>query len=162
MGSHLLSKSSFIRGVQCEKHLYLYNIFIRGVDGGHVQGAVAVKVRRAEAPGTATGDVLPCPSEHAVAIVLEDEEGVPVRTCDAQIQVPVAVEIGCFDRGIIRGASVVNTYSTGSANVPSPAPANTATALLLNTPTSMLSRTARSTCPSPFRSPPATMSYAPS
>lgn len=24
MGSHLLSKSSFIRGVQCEKHLYLY------------------------------------------------------------------------------------------------------------------------------------------
>lgn len=24
MGSHLLSKSSFIRGIQCEKHLYLY------------------------------------------------------------------------------------------------------------------------------------------
>ena len=24
MSSHLLSKSSFIRGVQCEKHLYLY------------------------------------------------------------------------------------------------------------------------------------------
>ncbi len=49
MGSHLLSKSSFIRGVQCEKHLYLYKyqynemdqlsdmqkaIFKRGTDVG--------------------------------------------------------------------------------------------------------------------------------
>ena len=24
MGSHLLSKSSFIKGLQCDKHLYLY------------------------------------------------------------------------------------------------------------------------------------------
>lgn len=49
MGSHLLSKSSFIRGIQCEKHLYLYKyhydemdelseiqkaIFKRGIDVG--------------------------------------------------------------------------------------------------------------------------------
>lgn len=49
MGSHLLSKSSFIRGIQCEKHLYLYKyhydemdelsemqkaIFKRGTDVG--------------------------------------------------------------------------------------------------------------------------------
>src|SRR5690606_6961055 len=49
MSSHLLSKSSFIRGVQCEKHLYLYKyhyiemdqlsdmqraIFKRGTDVG--------------------------------------------------------------------------------------------------------------------------------
>lgn len=51
MGSHLLSKSSFIRGIQCEKHLYLYKyhpdemdelsemqkaIFKRGIDVGKI------------------------------------------------------------------------------------------------------------------------------
>jgi hypothetical protein len=32
MGSHLLSKSSFIRGVQCEKHLYLYKYHYKEMD----------------------------------------------------------------------------------------------------------------------------------
>lgn len=32
MGSHLLSKSSFIRGVQCEKHLYLYKYHYNEMD----------------------------------------------------------------------------------------------------------------------------------
>lgn len=32
MGSHLLSKSSFIRGVQCEKHLYLYKYHYNKMD----------------------------------------------------------------------------------------------------------------------------------
>ena len=32
MGSHLLSKSSFIRGVQCEKHLYLYKNHYKEMD----------------------------------------------------------------------------------------------------------------------------------
>ena len=32
MGSHLLSKSSFIRGVQCEKHLYLYKFHYNEMD----------------------------------------------------------------------------------------------------------------------------------
>ncbi|HQJ45141.1 MAG TPA: DUF2779 domain-containing protein, partial [Ignavibacteriaceae bacterium] len=32
MGSHLLSKSSFIRGVQCEKHLYLYKYHYSEMD----------------------------------------------------------------------------------------------------------------------------------
>ncbi len=32
MGSHLLSKSSFIRGVQCEKHLYLYKFHYKEMD----------------------------------------------------------------------------------------------------------------------------------
>ena len=33
MGLHLLSKSSFIRGVQCEKHLYLYKYHYNEMDG---------------------------------------------------------------------------------------------------------------------------------
>ena len=32
MSSHLLSKSSFIRGVQCEKHLYLYKYHYTEMD----------------------------------------------------------------------------------------------------------------------------------
>lgn len=32
MSSHLLSKSSFIRGVQCEKHLYLYKYYYNEMD----------------------------------------------------------------------------------------------------------------------------------
>uniref|UniRef100_A0A7V2ZHC8 DUF2779 domain-containing protein n=1 Tax=Ignavibacterium album TaxID=591197 RepID=A0A7V2ZHC8_9BACT len=32
MGSHLLSKSSFIRGIQCEKHLYLYKYHYEEMD----------------------------------------------------------------------------------------------------------------------------------
>ena len=32
MASHLLSKSSFIRGVQCEKHLYLYKYHYKEMD----------------------------------------------------------------------------------------------------------------------------------
>lgn len=32
MPSHLLSKSSFIRGVQCEKHLYLYKYYYKEMD----------------------------------------------------------------------------------------------------------------------------------
>lgn len=32
MASHLLSKSSFIRGVQCEKHLYLYKYHYKDMD----------------------------------------------------------------------------------------------------------------------------------
>ncbi len=32
MGKHLLSKSSFIRGVQCEKHLYLYKYHYNEMD----------------------------------------------------------------------------------------------------------------------------------
>lgn len=32
MGSHILSKSSFIRGVQCEKHLYLYKYHYNEMD----------------------------------------------------------------------------------------------------------------------------------
>ena len=32
MGKHLLSKSSFIRGVQCEKHLYLYKYHYKEMD----------------------------------------------------------------------------------------------------------------------------------
>ncbi|HCY74367.1 MAG TPA: DUF2779 domain-containing protein [Ignavibacteriales bacterium] len=32
MGSHLLSKSSFVRGVQCEKHLYLYKYHYKEMD----------------------------------------------------------------------------------------------------------------------------------
>jgi hypothetical protein len=32
MGSHLISKSSFIRGVQCEKHLYLYKYHYNEMD----------------------------------------------------------------------------------------------------------------------------------
>lgn len=32
MSSHLLSKSSFIRGVQCEKHLYLYKYYYKEMD----------------------------------------------------------------------------------------------------------------------------------
>ncbi|MEE9448784.1 MAG: DUF2779 domain-containing protein, partial [Ignavibacteriaceae bacterium] len=32
MGSHLLSKSSFIKGLQCEKHLYLYKYHYKEMD----------------------------------------------------------------------------------------------------------------------------------
>ncbi len=32
MSSHLLSKSSFIRGIQCEKHLYLYKYYYKEMD----------------------------------------------------------------------------------------------------------------------------------
>ncbi len=32
MGSHLLSKSSFIKGLQCEKHLYLYKYHYNEMD----------------------------------------------------------------------------------------------------------------------------------
>ncbi|MDD5609573.1 MAG: DUF2779 domain-containing protein, partial [Ignavibacterium sp.] len=32
MSSHLLSKSSFIRGIQCEKHLYLYKYHYNEMD----------------------------------------------------------------------------------------------------------------------------------
>ena len=32
MASHLLSKSSFIKGLQCEKHLYLYKYHYNEMD----------------------------------------------------------------------------------------------------------------------------------
>ena len=32
MGSHLLSKSSFIKGLQCDKHLYLYKYHYNEMD----------------------------------------------------------------------------------------------------------------------------------
>jgi len=32
MGSHLLSKSSFIKGLQCNKHLYLYKYHYKEMD----------------------------------------------------------------------------------------------------------------------------------